>query len=433
MGIRSHRILSLCGPSLARAKIYLTLAMPNPAKLELLTRNTGETGFELHEVQSSQAYLEFRPLRLSQTDWELTAQPRSPDGSRNYILRSLRRDHYLLLSPKEYFLWEHFDGRNSLTDIGRAFHFEFGSFDYSVIRQFLARLYYAGLLEEFEASRLHRSFPGQQGRWWARAWAGVVKAWGRLSFKITNADRYCSRIYNWGGFLLFHPVVFVANVALAVFAIIAVIRLAPQARSITLNLAEWPLLSTGIIAATLVVASMLHVLVHALACKAYGRKVREMGFFLLQGILPTFYADVTDIFMSSRRARVIVDLAGPMVEVVLGSLAFLGAYGSEPGIAQSLLFGAGVLLWESAVLNIYPFNFLEMDGYNILTDLLAMPALRQQAWALFPTLPRRLREGNTLQRSEWIQLGYLALCLVSVLAYLIAHLDAIIAVSGLGL
>jgi putative peptide zinc metalloprotease protein len=170
--------------------------------------------------------------------------------------------------------------------------------------------------------------------------------------------------------------------------------------------------------------SMLHVLTHALACKAYGRKVREMGFFLLQGVLPTFYADVTDIFMSSRRARVIVNLAGPMVEVFFGSLAFLGAYGSEPGMVQFLLFGAGVFLWESALLNLYPFNFLELDGYNMLADLLAMPALRQQAWALVAALPSRLREHKKIRKAEWIQLGYLTLCFISAVAYLIAHLDA---------
>ncbi|MGH7832045.1 MAG: hypothetical protein ACREQK_00225, partial [Candidatus Binatia bacterium] len=92
--------------------------MPDPAKLELLTRRPGEPGFKVHEVQSSQARLLFRPERLPQTEWELTAQPRSPDGSRNYILKSLRRDHYLLLGPKEYFLWERFDGRHSLSQIG---------------------------------------------------------------------------------------------------------------------------------------------------------------------------------------------------------------------------------------------------------------------------------------------------------------------------
>ena len=399
--------------------------MPEPAKLEFLTRTSGEPGFKVHEIQSSQAYLLFKPARLPDTEWEITPQPRSPDRSRNYILRGLRRDRYLLLNSKEYFLWEQFDGRHSLDDIGRAFHFEFGAFDYSVIRQFLAKLYSAGLLDEFQVSGLRRSLAGRQARWWARVLDRLVTAKNGLSFRITHADRYCSDIYNRGGFLLFNPLAFAATVALAVCAVIAVIRLSRQAKEITLGLAAWPLLSSAGILAALVTVSMLHVLVHALACKAYGRKVREMGFFLLQGILPTFYADVTDIFMSSRRARVIVDLAGPMVEVFCGSLAFIGAYVSEPGIGQSLLFGVGLLLWESAVLNIYPFNFLEMDGYNILADLLAMPALRQQALAFLPTLPQRLRNGTRLEKAEWIQLGYLALCLISVLAYVIAHLDAI--------
>jgi putative peptide zinc metalloprotease protein len=399
--------------------------MPDPAKLELLTRRPGEPGFQVHEIQSSQAYLLFKPERLPETEWELRSQPRSLDGSRNYILRSLRRDCYLLLGPKEYFLWQHFDGRQSLTEIGRAFHFQFGAFDYSVIRQFLAKLYYAGLLKEFQALGLNRSLVSQQGRWWARALSAVFNGWRRISFRVSNADRYCSIIYNRGGFLLFNPLAFAGSVLFAVAGGVALTRLVPDAREIALRLTAQPLLSTGIIVATLVWVSMLHVLVHALACKSYGRKVREMGFFLLQGVLPTFYADVTDIFMSSRRARVIVDLAGPMVEVVFGSVAFLGAYGLEPGMGQSLLFGAGLLLWESALLNIYPFNFLEMDGYNILTDLLAMPALRQQAWALFSTLPHRFRDAKMFQRAEWIQLGYFALCLASVLVYLIAHLDAI--------
>jgi hypothetical protein len=398
--------------------------MPDSAKLELLTRTPAESRFQVYEVQSSQAHLLFKPARPPATEWELMPQPRGPDGSRNYILRSLRRDHYLLLSPKEYFLWEQFNGRNSLSDIGRVFHFEFGAFDYSLIRQFLSKLYYAGLLEEFAAARLGRDVASDQRQWWWRVLGMVTKARDRISIRATNADRYCATIYNWGGFLLFHPLVFAASIALAAVAVLAIVRLAPHARTITMGLAAWPLLSTAIMAATVVAVSMLHVLAHALACKAYGRKVREMGFFLLQGVLPTFYADVTDIFMSSRRARIIVDLAGPMVEVVFGSIAFLGAYWSDPGIGQSLLFGAGVLLWESALLNIYPFNFLEMDGYNILADLLAMPALRQQAWALFRTLPQRLWAGAKLRRSEWIQLGYLALCLLSVVAYLIVHLEA---------
>jgi len=400
--------------------------MPDPAKLELLTRTPGESGFQVHEVESSQAHLLFKPKRLPESEWELTAQPRGPDGSRNYTLRSFRRDRYLLLSPKENFLWELFDGSHSLTEIGKAFYFQFGAFDYAVIRQFLAKLYHAGLLEEIAgASDFQRSRPDKQGRRWARAGSSLLRLPSRLSFKLVHADRYCALLFNRCGFLLFHPIAFWASMILTAVALFVVTRLAPQAREISLRLAAWPLLVTTIIIALLPIVSMLHVLVHALACKSYGRKVREMGFFLLQGIVPTFYADVTDIFMSSRRARVIVDLAGPMVEVVLGSLAFICAYWSTPGLGQSLFFGAGILLWEGAVINLYPFSFLELDGYNILADLLAMPTLRRQALALYPTLPRRFRTGEMLQRSEWILLGYLGLCLVSVLVYLLMHLDVI--------
>jgi putative peptide zinc metalloprotease protein len=204
-----------------------------------------------------------------------------------------------------------------------------------------------------------------------------------------------------------------------------VIRLFPQAKQIALGLAGKPFLSSATMIVTLLAAAILHVSVHALACKAYGRKVREVGFFLLQGVLPTFYADVTDIFMANRRARIVVDLAGPMVEVVLGSVAFLAAYASAPGVGQSLLFGAGILLWEGALLNLYPFNFLEMDGYNILADLLAMPALRQQALKLMPTLVHRFVYGPKFEKPEWIQLGYLTVCFISSVVFIILHLDAV--------
>ncbi len=399
--------------------------MAEPAKLELLTRRPGEPGFQVRKVQSSQAYIGFRPQRAPQDQWELTRQPRSPDGSRHFVLKVLKHERYLLLSPKEYFLWERFDGQHSLSEISRAFHFEFGSFDYDIIRQFMAKLYHAGLLAEVRSGSLSPSRARRTERRRARFIKIIFQAWGRIAFRINDADRYCAALYDYGGFLLFRPIAALLFALLTLVAIIAAFRLWPEAPAIAAGLTAWPLLSTVIMFVTLVSVSTVHVWVHALACKAYGRRVREMGFFLLQGVWPTFYADVTDIFMSSRQVRVMVDLAGPMVEVVCGSLAFIGAYGSEPGIGQSLLFGAGLVLWESALINLYPFSFLEMDGYNILADLLAMPTLRQQALALIRRLPQRLRSGKAPDRSEWIQLGYLALCLVSVIAYLIAHLDAI--------
>jgi hypothetical protein len=312
-------------------------------------RRPGEPGFEIHEVQSSQAYVGFKPQRAPQDQWELTPQPRSPDGSRHYVLKALARERYVLLSPKEYFLWERFNGQYSLSEIGRAFHFEFGSFDYDTIRRFMGTLYHAGLLAEDRSANLTPSRARPYERRWARLTTFVIRIWGRIALRLTDADRYCAAVYNYGGFLIFQPLAALLFALFTLFAMIAAFRLWPEAPAIAARLTAWPLLSTGIMFIALVSAAMFHVCVHALACKAHGRKVREMGFFLLHGVWPTFYADVTDIFMSSRRARVMVDVAGPLVEVVWGSAAFIGAYASDPGIGQSLLFGAGLVLWESAV------------------------------------------------------------------------------------
>jgi putative peptide zinc metalloprotease protein len=284
------------------------------------------------------------------------------------------------------------------------------------------------LLAEVGASGVQASVARKSSRRWARALVRLRRVWGRISFKIRDADRYSAAIYRRGGFLLFNPLALALCLGITAYAVVALLRLWPQAKEITLALAGMPVLSTAVMIATMLFVAVHHVLVHALACKAYGRKVREIGFFLLQGVLPTFYADVTDIFMSSRRARIIVDLAGPLVEVVFGSFAFIAAYWSPPGVGQSLFFAAGILLWEGALLNLYPFNFLELDGYNILADLLAMPTLRQRAMTLLPKLPRRLLRGPNLHKAERIQAGYLAICFASVIVYIVLHLDAL----GLG-
>ncbi|HVO92194.1 MAG TPA: hypothetical protein VMT22_05105, partial [Terriglobales bacterium] len=260
--------------------------MAEPAKIEFLTRNANDSGFQLHQVQSSAAHGLFRPRRLLATAWEVTAQPQSLDGSRHFVLRNLAGDRYVLLNAREHFLWELFDGQHSVSEIAKIFHFEFGAFDYSVINQLLAKLYSAGLLEDLGASGVQRS-AARRGRRWARVLVRLRRLCSRLSYKTRNADRYCAAIYRWGGFLLFNPIALALCLATTVYAVVTLIHLLPRAKQITLGLAGKPLVSTGAMIAVMLCVAVLHVLVHALACKAYSRKVREIGFFLLQGVLPT--------------------------------------------------------------------------------------------------------------------------------------------------
>src|SRR5260370_26486936 len=98
----------------------------------------------------------------------------------------------------------------------------------------------------------------------------------------------------------------------------------------------------------------LHQLVHALACVHYGRRVKEVGFIIHHLVVPTFYADVTDLFMASRRARVVNALAGPTVHLVLGMLGVIWANALGPGLPHACLAAPPVLQLQSFHLFLYP-------------------------------------------------------------------------------
>src|SRR5712664_2602370 len=131
----------------------------------------------------------------------------------------------------------------------------------------------------------------------------------------------------------------------------------------------------------------LHQFVHGLACVHYRRRVREFGFTFLHGFVPTFYVDVTDIFMASRRARVVTAVSGPLVHLVLGAVAFIiGAHAPVGSFTQAFATAAGIIQWQALAFSLYPFCFIEMDGYHVFVDLLGVPTLKHDALAYVKAL-----------------------------------------------
>ena len=164
----------------------------------------------------------------------------------------------------------------------------------------------------------------------------------------------------------------------------------------------------------------LHQLVHALACVHYGRRVKEVGFIIHHLVVPTFYADVTDLFMASRRARVVNALTGPTVHLVLGMLGLVWADSLGPGLLQACVAVSAVLQLKSYVICIYPFSFLEMDGYHVLEDAVGMPRLAQESLQFMRgTLWKRLAAGQGIRRQEVVYLAYFALSLLSVVGVIV--------------
>ena len=405
--------------------------MPRQTKIELLIRREADEGFEVRAIPSARAYLQYRPQRISDSAWELAELPKGIDRRLTYVLKNKATDRYLLLRERERFLWDQMDGRTSLQDMATAYLLRYGSFDFDVIPALIAKLRRAELLTLRPASRLREALARHQRNLGARALEATFKGLEKLTVTSREVQQNFERLYRWGGLLIFTLPTLVLGLALTVLGVMSAIRLWQDAGEIAAPLARHPILALLSVKPLFFATLAAHQLVHGLACVHYGRRVREYGFTLLHGFVPTFYVDVTDLFMASRRARVVTALAGPLVHLYFGALCLWAATHLPFGFLQSFVVATGILQWQSFLVCLYPFCFLEMDGYHILVDLLGLPTLNKDSWRFFrDELWRRLADRRGISRQEAIWVGYIVLSFVSVSAFVLFNLWGLVQVGS---
>jgi putative peptide zinc metalloprotease protein len=395
---------------------------PKRTRIELLVRREDGDGFETREVQSARAYLESRPQRLPDDQCELARMPSGLRGASTYVLKNRRNEEYLLLTEPEKFLWEQMDGRASLQEIGTAYVLRYGAFDFDIIPELIAKLRRVDLLTMRPASRLREVLARNRRNPGARALEATLHALEKLTVTSRRAHEVFVRIYRYGAFVLFTPAAMVALAVLVALGGRGAVALWYESGEITAGLKSHPILAILLVKACFWLTVVSHQIMHALACVHSKRRVREFGFTMLHGFIPTFYVDVTDVFMASRRARIVNALAGPLVHLFLGSVYLWTASLASGGFLKGFLAASAILQLQSLFVGLYPFCFLEMDGYHILADLLAMPTLnhdsvrfvRHELWG-------RLRRGASLNRQEVAYVTYFVLSVASIGVFVVLN------------
>jgi len=397
------------------------------SRLELLVRGSEGTGFEVREILSTVAYLRNRPQRIPDAEWELATLHAGPRRAPTFVLKSRRRDRYLQLSEPERFLWEQMDGRTSLQELGTAYVLRYGAFDFEVIPRLIRRLQQAELLTMRPVSRLREVLARNRANAAARAAEAALRAIERLTVSSRAAHDTFSQVYRYGAFLLFSPAAIVVLAIVTVLGARAAVGLWADSAEISAELGKHPIVAILLVKLFFWLTVISHQIVHALALVHYGRRVREFGFTMLHGFIPTFYADVTDIFMGSRRARIVAAVSGPLVHLFLAAFYFWVASLLGPGLLKGFLAASAVLQLQSLFVALYPFCFLEMDGYHILVDLIGLPTLNHEA-ARFVRheLWGRVRRRQRLTRHEWLYVAYVGLSTLSVAAFVLANVWLIV-------
>lgn len=170
-------------------------------------------------------------------------------------------------------------------------------------------------------------------------------------------------------------------------------------------------LSFGLGVLLLFTIFILHELAHAVTAVVLGCRSHKLGLGINM-IFPAFYADVSEIWRLSKWKRVAVNAAGIVVQSIAGLfiLAISAVVNDEHQAMLRFVTGVNVAV---LILNLLP--FLRLDGYWILSDILDVPDLRNQAKLMVknPRLAvRELRSRSNLQKKLVVAYAFCGLTLL---------------------
>jgi putative peptide zinc metalloprotease protein len=349
------------------------------------------------------------------------AELRRRDGSSYTVLKNPRGDRgagrYLRLEPDDVSLVELMDGKRTIQDILIEELQRRGVFALDRLARITSALAVNGFFGE-EQPRVYQRLAREHAE--REPLTRIALLLRRLITwdiaRWSNADIAVRRVYRWGGWLAFMPIgaAIIGLVCLAGLATWVSEVAAGQHSLVTIN----DSFLLGLVALILlqVLSISVHEAGHALAIAHFGRRVRRLGLAIYY-LFPCVYVDSTDMTMSSRKARIVVALAGPVGGLTVGALcAFVAAV--DHGVVGGIAFKAASLFVFQFALNLLP--VLELDGYHILSDLLDAPFLRQRSMAFARSqVVRKLRRRERWSTSE-IGLGMYGVLAIATSVLMIA-------------
>lgn len=324
--------------------------------------------------------VEERPLTLVRRG-DLVVRRMAARGSATWVVKDPVALRYFQLGAEEGWLLQRLDGRRSLNQLCREFNTEFAPrrIEVAQLDALLRRLRHDNLLLAAGAEQAEALW--EEGRRRARrqrlfAW---LQPWA-IRFRGVDPSRFLDAAYPWVRWAFTPAAAWLATALVASALGLAIVRFDALTAKLPPLEAFLRWQNVAWLAAALAIVKILHELGHGFVSRHYGVRCHELGLMLLAGV-PCLYCNVTDAWLLPNKwQRAAIGAAGIVVELVLASLALWLWWASAPGALNTLCFhllvvcSVGTLVFNGNPL-------LRYDGYYVMSDLLELPNLRDEAIA----------------------------------------------------
>jgi putative peptide zinc metalloprotease protein len=312
--------------------------------------------------------------------WALKRIADDPRDAR-YVLRDLRSNAFVRIDDEDAKLLRLLDGHHTVDELLVEATTLLGASGAGRLARVIADLGDRGMLDGVAATPTMEVEPGPlrrvlTPREWTFEWAGgwferAYASWGRL----------------WVSPLAVTGLILLSLAGLVTFSYLI------GARYGTPLVVAHRLLLGGlvfIVGRFLLVA--LHETAHGVTLAHYGRRTQRAGLRLVM-IFPYAFVDTSEAYFEPRAHRIAISAAGPLSDFSCGAVFAVACAVSPKGNVRDVLFQLAFAAYVGAFFNANP--FLDRDGYQILSDWLGEPRLRERARAqLSARLSGRASNGD---------------------------------------
>ncbi len=295
----------------------------------------------------------------------------SVDGQPLTILKNPDNGSYFKLSNEGAFIWQQLNGKQTIQEITLDLAKQYNVFAPDMVVGLISKLTKAGFINNLSID--DNTVLALQPLW-VRL---VIKSFKLLDFKFSfgDADNWVSIFYKRFIHYFFTKIGQVLLALLAVLGVIAFIHSTPHVLHFFSSEQAGLLLILALIPLG-IVDVVLHELGHAFAVKACGREVHYMGVGWYW-FAPIAFTDTSDMWLSPRKPRILVNLAGIYVDILVAAISALLALTVDNPYLQGLFWLFALYTYIAGFRNLNPLQ--DMDGYYALMDAVEKNHLRESA------------------------------------------------------